>query len=77
MKAFVCFKDTAGNVKSVMYEHGECYQFDSAARTVERLPLSKFYRTLIRIQKGIYSVRSYGHWSILDLERQKSGELSC
>lgn len=77
VKAFICFKDTAGNIKSVMYEQGEYHQLDRAARTVERLPLLKAYRTLIQIQNGIYSVRSYGHWSVLDLERRKSGELSC
>lgn len=77
VKAFVCFKDTAGSVKSIMYKYRERHQLDTDAQPVERLTLLKAYRTLIQIRKGIYSVRSYGQWSALDLKQRKSGELSC
>jgi hypothetical protein len=53
VKAFVCFKDTDGNVKSMVYENGEFHQLDVSKRTVRKLSPAIVYRTLIRLKKGL------------------------
>lgn len=74
LKAFICFKDEKGQVKSMTYEYGECHQFFLKERTVEKMTAPAVYRTLIRMKKGVYTVRPYGQIRLMNRGQRKRGD---
>ncbi|MET1031028.1 hypothetical protein [Domibacillus tundrae] len=71
LKAFVCFTDDKGQLKSMTYEHGEYHQYSIKEGKVETISEPVFFRTLIRIQKGLYTGRTYGQLRLVNPGKRK------
>lgn len=73
LKAFICFTDDKGKLKSMTYEYGEYYQLDLETRKVETITAADFFRNLLIIQKGLYTSRAHGQLRLVNSKIKKRG----
>lgn len=77
VKAFICFKDEKKQIKSMMYEHGEFHLLDIMTCKIKKMVPDAAYETLIKINTGEYTIRTYGQMKAYGPHHRKSGEASC
>lgn len=58
---FICFMDEKNGVKSIHEENGAFHILCAMQRTVKKMSEADLYLTILYIQTGYYTVRSYGY----------------
>ncbi|WP_050183724.1 hypothetical protein [Domibacillus robiginosus] len=73
VKAFVCFTDEKGQLKSMTYENGEYYLFNLTDRKIKPITSSAFFQTLDLIKKNFYNARTYGQVRLRQTKQRRHG----
>lgn len=73
IKAFVCFTDEKGQLKSMTYENGEYYLFNLTDGNIKPITSFMFFQTLDLIKKGFYTGRSYGQVRLKQTKQRRYG----